>query len=66
MMGGSYVVFSMLISLVAYALPHVRNGKLRGGLAIAASLLAVALARAIFQAYLLKAGLSMRSFFFDE
>lgn len=65
LMGSSYVVFSSCISVMVYALPHVKNAKLRGGLSVAAALMALAVGRGIFSAYTTKTHMSMRQFFWE-
>lgn len=44
-MGSSYILFSGCISLMVYALPHVRDAKLRSGLSVAAAVLGAAVER---------------------
>jgi hypothetical protein len=62
-MGSSYILFSSCISVMVYALPHVKSAQLRSGLSVAAAVLAALVGRGIFAAYLSKTGMSMRSFF---
>lgn len=62
-MGSSYLFFSSCISIMVYALPHVKNTKLRGGLSVAAAVMAFLVGRTIFSAYFSKTGIKMRSFF---
>lgn len=64
-MGSSYILFSSLISLMVYGLPHVKNGQLRSGLSITCAVLVGLVGRAIFSAYTQKSGMSMRSFFME-
>jgi len=63
MMGSSYIVFSSCISIMVYALPHVKNHQLRSGLSFLAALMAAFVGKLIFAAYTTKTGMSMRSFF---
>lgn len=62
-MGGSYIAFSSCISLMVYALPHVKDARVRSALSVAAAAMVVAIGRAIFTAYGNKTGMGMRSFF---
>jgi hypothetical protein len=62
-MGSSYIIFSSIISLMVYALPHVKDAKLRSGLSVAAAVLGALVGRGIFAAYIHKTGMTMRSFF---
>jgi hypothetical protein len=63
-MGSSYIVFSACISLMVYALPHIKDARLRGGLSVLATVVAGLVGRGIFAAYTMKSGMRMRSFFF--
>ena len=62
-MGGSYLAFSGLISLMVYGLPHVKDARLRNSLSAACAAAAALLCAWIFAMYRLKTGMSMRSFF---
>lgn len=64
LMGSSYIVFSACISLMVYALPHIKDARLRGGLSVLATVVAGLVGRGIFAAYTMKSGMRMRSFFF--
>ncbi|KAI8462644.1 MAG: hypothetical protein J3K34DRAFT_527603 [Monoraphidium minutum] len=64
-MGSSYIFFSSTISLMVYALPHIKDGRIRSGVSVGAALLAAAVGRGIFSAYVSKTGISMRQFFRD-
>lgn len=63
-MGGSYILFSGCISLMVYALPHVKDVRARSGLSFVAAAAAAVIGRGIFAAYYGKTGMGMRSFFF--
>jgi hypothetical protein len=62
-MGSSYILFSGLISLMVYGLPHVRDNKVRSALSVVAAGAAGLVGKAIFAAYVFKTGMTMRSFF---